>query len=127
MQGISGFDGTQSNEPSSAVANDHHKPSINEPGTKMSANTQKVSVLAKFMLQQIAQKSAQTARVLRRGRERIGRRTVISTVRRHQRNSTVAELAEMNMTERNKTCNANAKHASHATFFRFDLMFSAST
>jgi hypothetical protein len=58
MQGISGFDGTQSNEPSSAVANDHHKPSINEPGTKMSANTRKVSVLAKFMLQQIAQKSA---------------------------------------------------------------------
>jgi hypothetical protein len=93
----------------------------------MSTKTGTVSVLAQFMLQQIARKSAQTVRLLLRSRERIGRRIVISTVRRHQRNSTAAELAEMNMTERNKTCNANAKHASHATFFRFDLMFSAST
>jgi hypothetical protein len=107
-----------SNEAGSPAANDRN-PSINEPGAKMSTGT--VSVIAKFMLQQIAQESALTARFLLRSRERIGRRTVISTVRRHQRNSTAAELAEMNMTERNKTCNANAKHASRAIVFCFDL------
>jgi hypothetical protein len=121
-RGSRALDGTQSNEPNSPVANDRHKPSINEPGTKMNANAATVSLLAKFMLQQIAQKSAQTARFLLRSRERTGRRTgrrtVISAVRRHQRNSTAAELAEMNMTERNKTCKANAKHASRAIAFR---------
>src|SRR5258708_32388721 len=76
---------------------------------KMSAKTGTVSVLARFMLPQIARKSAQTVRLLLRGRERIGRRTVISTVRRRQRNSTVAELAEMNMTEGNKNLQGQRK------------------
>jgi hypothetical protein len=84
----------------------------------MSAKTGTVRVLAELMLQQIVQKSAHTARFLLRSRERNGRRTVISTVRRHQRNSIAAELAEMNMTERNKTYKANAKHASRAIVFR---------
>ena len=126
-RGSRALDGTQPNEPSSPAGDDHRKPSINKPGTKMSTKTGTVSVLAKFMLQQIAQKSAQTARFLLRSREKIGRRTVISTVRRHQRNSTAAELAEMNMSERYKTCNANTKHASRAIVFRFDLTSSAST
>jgi hypothetical protein len=52
------------------------------------------------MLQQVAQKSAQTARLLPRRRERIDR-TVVSAVRRHD-SSTAAEPAEMNMTEGNK-------------------------
>jgi hypothetical protein len=75
----------------------------------MSTKTGTISVLAKFMLRQIAQKSAETARLLRRRREKIGRRTVISTVRRRQRNSTVAELAEMNMTEGNKNLQGQRK------------------
>jgi hypothetical protein len=95
------LDRTWSNEAGSPAGNDHRKASINEPGAKMSTKTGAIRVLAKFMLQQIAQKSAETARLLRR-RERIGRRTVISTVRRHQRNSTAAELAEMNKTEGDK-------------------------
>jgi hypothetical protein len=75
----------------------------------MSAKTATTSVLAKFMLQKIAQQSAQTARHLPRRRERIGRRTVISTIRRHQRNSTAAELAEMNKTEGNKNLQGQRK------------------
>jgi len=103
------LDRTWSNGAGSPAANDHRNPSINEPGAKMSAKTGTVSVLARFMLPQIARKSAQTVRLLLRGRERIGRRTVISTVRRRQRNSTVAELAEMNMTEGNKNLQGQRK------------------
>jgi hypothetical protein len=97
------LDGTWSNEAASPAANDHSNTSINEPGTKMRARTGTVSVPAKFMLQRIAQESAETARLLPRRQERIGRRTLISAVRRHQRKSTAAERDEKNMSERNKT------------------------
>jgi hypothetical protein len=103
------LDGTWSNEAASPAANDHSNTSINEPGTKMRARTGTVSVPAKFMLQRIAQESAETARLLPRRQERIGRRTLISAVRRHQRKSTAAERAEKNMSERNKICKANNK------------------
>jgi hypothetical protein len=115
------LDRTWSNKAGSPAANDRRNPSINEPGAKMSTKTGAVSVLAKFILEQIAQKSAQAARLLLRSRKRIGRRIIISTVRRRQRNSTAAELAEMNMTERNKTCKANANTPAALLSFRFDL------
>jgi hypothetical protein len=115
------LDRTWSDEAGSPAANDHRNPSINEPGAKSSSKTGMVSVLAEFMLPQIAQKSAQTARLLLRRRKCIGRRTVVSTFRRRQRNSTGAEHAEMDMAERNKTCQANAKHASRAIVLGFDL------
>jgi hypothetical protein len=66
-------------------------------------------VLAKFVLQQIRQKSEQTARLLPRRRERI-ERSVVSALRR-QDSSTATELAEMNMTEGNKSPQGHHKHA----------------
>jgi hypothetical protein len=90
------------NEPASAAAKDHRNTSIDEPRAKM-------NVLAKFVLQQITQKSEQTARLLPPRRERI-KRSVVSAPRRHD-SSTAAELAEMNMTEGYKNPQGHHKHA----------------
>jgi hypothetical protein len=90
------------NGAASPAANDHRNTSIDEPRAKM-------NVLAKFALQQIMQKSEQTARLLLRRREGI-ERGVVSAPRRHD-GSTAAELAEMNMTEGNKNPQGQHKHA----------------
>jgi hypothetical protein len=70
---------TWSNEAGSPAVNDHSNTSINEPGAEVSTGTGTISVLAKFMLQQITQKSAETARLLLRRREGTRKRTLINT------------------------------------------------
>jgi hypothetical protein len=68
-QNLGRWIGRGRNEAASPAANDHRNTSIDEPRAKM-------HVLAKFVLQQIAQKSEQTARLLPRRRERIERSVV---------------------------------------------------